>query len=91
MQRRARLSALAAAGALTLAACGGSGGGDGADTAAATPAGPAVAGPAVAGPAATTSPLPSVNVVDVVSGDTVQLAGLLPAAKPTLVWMWAPH
>ncbi len=24
-------------------------------------------------------------------GETVQLAGYLPAAKPTLVWMWAPH
>ncbi|MEZ5262857.1 MAG: hypothetical protein R2755_14050 [Acidimicrobiales bacterium] len=38
-----------------------------------------------------TSPLPAVEVLDVATGRPVQLAGFLPAAKPTLVWMWAPH
>jgi hypothetical protein len=30
-------------------------------------------------------------VVDVATGGTVALASLLPADKPVLVWMWAPH
>lgn len=38
-----------------------------------------------------TSPLPAIDVVDVVSGATVGLKGILPADKPVLVWMWAPH
>jgi hypothetical protein len=35
--------------------------------------------------------LPSVDVLDVVSGNRVNLAGLAPADRPTLLWFWAPH
>jgi hypothetical protein len=35
--------------------------------------------------------LPSVPVLDVASGGTVDLAGLIPADRPTLLWFWAPH
>lgn len=37
------------------------------------------------------SPLPAVDVHDIASGDLVPLQNLLPAAKPLLVWFWAPH
>lgn len=46
---------------------------------------------AAASGAESASPLPAVDVVDVATGETVALAGLLPADKPVLVWMWAPH
>ncbi|MEZ5411069.1 MAG: hypothetical protein R2761_23775 [Acidimicrobiales bacterium] len=67
---------------MALSACGGDG----------SSAGPATAGDA-SGPGAaadSVSPLPAVDVVDLSSGETVALASLLPADKPTLVWMWAP-
>lgn len=38
-----------------------------------------------------TNPLPAVDVINVVTGDEVALAELVPAPKPTLVWLWAPH
>jgi hypothetical protein len=38
-----------------------------------------------------TSPLPAIDVVDVATNEVVRLADLLPADKPTLLWMWAPH
>lgn len=37
------------------------------------------------------SPLPTIDVTDVTTGEPVDLAGLLPADQPVLVWMWAPH
>lgn len=70
------------AGALALSACGG-GSAPGAQEAVGGAAGPGVA-------AEGGSPLPAVDVVDVTSGETVALASLLPADKPTLLWMWAP-
>lgn len=87
MHRPTRTAALVAATAITIAACGGT------NTSTSTDSGPTAeeAGPTVAGPSTATSPLPAVDVLDVVSGETVQLAGFLPAAKPTLVWMWAPN
>ncbi len=75
---------LAVAGAVALSACGGDGQAAGPATAAGGASAPGVAADAP-------SPLPAVNVVDVTSGETVALDSLLPADKPTLVWMWAPH
>lgn len=37
------------------------------------------------------SPLPAVEVHDLAHGGLVQLRDLLPAAKPLLLWFWAPH
>ena len=83
-RRRTAAAGIALAGALALSACGG--GGD-------SSAGPATARDSSGTDAAAegASPLPAVNVVDVISGETVALDSLLPADKPTLVWMWAPH
>jgi len=71
------------AAALALSACGS----DGSSAGPATADGGSAPGTAAEG----ASPLPAVDVVDVTSGETVALASLLPADKPTLVWMWAPH
>lgn len=35
--------------------------------------------------------VPSVDVTDVRSGATVDLASILPSDKPVLLWAWAPH
>jgi thiol-disulfide isomerase/thioredoxin len=35
--------------------------------------------------------VPSVDVVDVRSGDTLDLASIVPSDKPVLLWAWAPH
>ena len=72
---RARLAALAIGASLAFAACGG----DNGDTANA------------AGAAPEPVELPDVTVRDVTAGVDVQLTSLLPAAKPTLLWFWAPH
>jgi hypothetical protein len=37
------------------------------------------------------SPLPSVQVRNVVSGEAVDLSTLLPGTKPLVVWFWAPY
>lgn len=37
------------------------------------------------------SVLPSVTVTDVRSGAAVDVATLVPAKEPTLLWFWAPH
>lgn len=71
--------------ALTLgaAACGGS---DSTSNLAAAPAGdePAAAASAV-------NQLPDVDVIDVASGDEINLAGFAPSDKPIVLWFWAPH
>jgi hypothetical protein len=36
-------------------------------------------------------PLPDVLVHDVTAGTQVSLSSLLPADRPILLWMWAPH
>lgn len=41
--------------------------------------------------AASESDLPDVDVVDVVTGATVNVSALAPGDKPLLVWFWAPH
>ena len=44
-----------------------------------------------ASPAAPAGPgLPDTEVVDLATGATLSLASLTPAAKPLLVWFWAP-
>lgn len=82
LRRTARLVSIAAATALMVAACGG------------PPAASVDPGPrpdlAVANPASTAF-LPAVTVWDVGEQQWVQLANLLPADKPVLVWFWAPH
>ncbi|MEX2586700.1 MAG: hypothetical protein WD602_01730 [Actinomycetota bacterium] len=35
--------------------------------------------------------LPEVAVLDVDTGDTVNLGSLVPAPRPILLWFWAPH
>jgi len=37
------------------------------------------------------SPLPDLQVDNLTSGGKVQLSSYLPAAKPVLVWFWAPY
>ncbi len=77
------LAALAIAGGLTLAACGGSGSGAQGNNSqqiqAGTPAEPQ------------DITLPSVEVLDTATGDRTQFADLVPAERPTLLWFWAPH
>jgi hypothetical protein len=76
--------------ALTLVACGRS------QTATSTTADPTSAAAidpqgALSSSSGASRPLPAVEVVDVATNEAVSLAGLLPAATPTLLWMWAPH
>ena len=42
-------------------------------------------------PVQVVEPLPDVSVEDVGAGTQVNLASLLPADQPILLWMWAPH
>lgn len=35
--------------------------------------------------------VPSVNVVDVRSGETIDFSSIVPSDKPVLLWAWAPH
>ncbi len=80
-----RLAALAAGTILIVAACGD---GDGSSvTAPSSTSSPAAADP----PAEVVEPLPDVSVQDVGAGTQVNLASLLPADRPILLWMWAPH
>ncbi|WP_419925819.1 hypothetical protein [Candidatus Poriferisocius sp.] len=91
---RTRLIALAIAVALGAAACG--------DSTAPPTATPATTAPTEApAPAAESAPqteapapasdLPSVDVVDLATGDTVNLAGFAPSDRPIVLWFWAPH
>ena len=52
------------------------------------PAPEAVTEPADPPPA---SDLPSVDVVNVATGATVNLASFAPADQPLVLWFWAPH
>lgn len=100
---RARRLALAVTGLLVLGACGGSARTDGApvraegptpaveSTAGGTASTTAAPGATPAAAPAAPSPLPDVAVLDAGTGETVQLAALLPADRPLLVWFWAPH
>jgi hypothetical protein len=84
------LLALAAA-AIVLSGCGGSA--SSSSPSRATDAALAVRPDAALAvrPESAASALPAVIVHDLGSGQQVQLKNLLPAAKPVLVWFWAPH
>ena len=93
--------------ALVVAGCGGgstvtagggtpSTGGRPGPTATAIPPIPTVADPGPTAPATTTpdrsaSIVPSVTMHDIGRGTTVDLASLIPAPRPVLLWFWAPH
>lgn len=95
------------AGALVLAACGGSGDAD--SSGSATPAAASGADGGTVRPALTTggldlggpelhaasqitsNPLPDLVVDDVGRFKQVNLRNLFPAEQPVLLWMWAPH
>ncbi len=52
----------------------------------------AVGGARIAGEASTgENQLPAVDVIDVASGQEVDLAGYAPAETPIVLWFWAPH
>ena len=57
---------------------------------AAEPAGGDVAPATDAAPPAE-SVIPDVDVVDLATGETVNLASFAPADRPILLWFWAPH
>jgi hypothetical protein len=103
---RHRSLATLAGGLLVLAACGGgddadsSGAADGADTGATiaaesdilTTSGVDLGGPEVAPAAEIASNLfPDLVVDDVGRGKLVNIRNIVPADKPVLLWMWAPH
>ena len=37
------------------------------------------------------SVIPEVDVVDLATGDTINLASFAPSDRPILLWFWAPH
>lgn len=74
---RLRLAALALAVVIAAAACGSSS--------------PAPDVPAAAVGGGTVGDLPAISVVEVTSGASVLLTDLATDARPTLLWMWAPH
>lgn len=79
-----RTAGLLLAATLALAACGGA-------SAPGTGAPQTGSEPGAAPGAESSSALPAVDVVDIATGGDVALASVLPADKPVLVWMWAPH
>ncbi len=103
---RLRLPALAVVAITLLAACGSVASGEGSPdsavepvaAAASAPAAPESPSAAAQGPVATDLPavspdslVPAVDVVDVRTGDTVNLGSVVPSDKPVLLWAWAPH
>ena len=93
-----KILAIAVCLALSAAACGDSS--DSPDTAPAEAPAPTEApttqapapepAPETAAPAPA-SDLPSVDLVNVATGATVNLAGFAPADQPLVLWFWAPH
>jgi hypothetical protein len=83
--RQGSIAGLAAVG-LLLMSCSTDRPATGADT-------PVQAGVGESVPAASTEPgpLPALQVRDVRTGASIDLAGLLPADRPLLLWFWAPH
>ena len=47
--------------------------------------------PAVEPTTVPASDLPSVEIIDVATGATVNLAGFAPSDRPLVLWFWAPH
>ncbi len=92
MRSKIKVLAIAACLAVTAVACGDST--DGPETA--PPEAPPAQAPAPEPTAETTAPapasdLPSVDLVDVGTGATVNLASFAPADQPLVLWFWAPH
>jgi len=99
---RFKILTVAIALALGAAACGG-----GDDSPAGSPSVPTEAAAPTQAPAPTEAPaaetapesaapapasdLPSVEMVDVATGTTVNLASFAPAEQPLVLWFWAPH
>jgi hypothetical protein len=81
--RRAPVAGLLVAAAVILASCGSDG-----DVVTSDP-GPRPDLPVRAESAE--SPLPAVTVRNLTDDTWIQLADLLPAEQPLLVWFWAPH
>ena len=89
---RTKIGAVAMAGGLLLAACGGGGSRLPEGVSLPEPAPGPVPQLAVSADAAVASPLPDVAVRQLNGdGGWVQLKNALPADKPLLVWFWAPH
>ena len=89
---RIKIGAVALAGGLLLAACGGGGSQLPEGVSLPEPAPGPVPELAVSAEAAGSSPLPEIAVRQLNGdGGWVQLKNALPADKPLLVWFWAPH
>lgn len=95
-KRTPRLVALGFCAAALASACG-AGESDqtttavpGLDRAEAPASAPAADGDAAAAPTGENQ-LPSVEVVDLATGDTVLLSSFAPADRPIVLWFWAPH
>jgi ABC-type glycerol-3-phosphate transport system substrate-binding protein len=89
---RTKIAAVALAGGLVLAACGGGGSQLPDGVSLPEPAPGPVPELAVSADAAASSPLPDIAVRQLNGdGGWVQLKNALPADKPLLVWFWAPH
>jgi hypothetical protein len=93
-------SAMLVAAIVILASCGPSSSGTTAEASASgtqSVADPAPAGgsEAVMGPpgaaGSVAAPFPDVVLTDVETGAEVDMAALLPADRPLLLWFWAPH
>ena len=82
---RVRLLAFTAIVALAAAACG--------SDDAATTAEPASTGTDAAAdaPAGASGDVPALDMIDVYTGDTVNLQSLVSSQTPLLLWFWAPH
>lgn len=92
-RKKRLLVAVLAVAAITAAACS-DGGNENSQvsTAPAAPAADPAPAPQPAPPAAgPVNDLPEVDVINVVSGETLLLSSLAPADRPILAWFWAPH
>ena len=92
MKTQIKVFAIAVCLALSAAACG-----DSADSPETAPTETPGTQPPAPEPATETeapapaSDLPSVELVDVGTGATVNLASFAPADQPIVLWFWAPH
>ena len=96
MKRRFKVLALAVALVLSATACGSGDNNPESSSPAQTQAPALTAAPAqTQAPESTapapTSDLPSVEMVNVTNGATVNLASFAPSDRPIVLWFWAPH
>lgn len=96
MKMRLKILAVAACLAMVAVACGGGDDSPAESSPASTPAPAPTQEPAIesapegAAPAPA-SDLPSVDLVNVDTGATVNLASFAPSDRPLVLWFWAPH